>query len=132
MTDRLPPLPLTDAAGRIFAYACAHCLEVGSIPGIGGGTLDSNREARAKASLRDAACCGECSCGAFRPDHVSGEGHATCPACVAALKARQPRGATVPCEACEGNGDVAAFIDGVKVRVQCPECEGDGRVWQPA
>ena len=129
--SHLPPIPLAAPDGRVFAYACAHCLEVGSIPGIHCDDPDDAREARAKASLRDAACCGECpDCHAFRPDHVSGEGHVTCAACLAALKARQPKGSNAPCKACESNGTVSAFIEGVKVRVQCPDCDGDGYVWQ--
>lgn len=126
---RRPPLPLTSPDGRVFAWACAHCLDVGSIPGIGGGTLDSNRAARAKASLRDAERCGECSdCHSFDASHT--DRRITCDACSAALKARQPKGTWVDCTDCE-DGTIAVQREGVEIRVQCPTCEGDRRVWRP-
>jgi len=127
---RRPPLPLTSPDGRVFAWACAHCLCIG-----GSGmtpweaTPDAMRTRFAALSLEWAERCGDCmDCKVFRPEHVD-EG-STCAACLAALRARQPKGAWVPCDDCHATGKREATVGGEAVVIDCPTCEGDGQVWR--
>lgn len=127
---RLPPLPLTDAKGREFAYACPYCLTVGSLPGIFCDTPEEAREAVARASLHDATSCGECStCHAFDPHHV--QRGTECPTCAGKRAASRQPGIRVTCPDCSGRGEVPCTLDdGTEGRAECPRCDGDCSLWQ--
>lgn len=125
---RLPPLPLTDPAGVVRAWACPYCLHVG------GGSSYPCRNADAalvEASLQKAEGC--CRCPGCRETYPRAErvGFSLwCPDCTARMAADEPKGEWVTCETCDGSSTLAATgRDGATVSAECPDCE-HGRVWQ--
>lgn len=128
---RRPPLPLTAPDGRVFAWACPHCLAIGGAwPSPGGPDAEERREDFAAASLADVEACGVCrGCDTFIVNHHPYDSE--CAECVA-KRAPRPNGRHATCPGCHGETEVEALVAGVVVAVQCPTCKGDGSVWEAA
>lgn len=126
---RRPPLPLTAPDGRVFAWACPHCLTMGD-----GGHADDldpevRREAHAAASLTAVSLCGVCrTCDTFTPDHAPRQHE--CADCEA--KRTHPSGRHTTCWHCKGERTIGRVVLGAVMRVECPTCKGDGSVWAAA
>jgi hypothetical protein len=86
------PVPLTDPAGRVFAYACASCLSLGGgfdLVGSGRWT-DEEIARRAETSLCNAKAC--CTCRRCKsPSPVPVDWDWNCPGCAPIAEAEAAR-----------------------------------------